>query len=109
VTRERRRRILGIMSTESGATDTEAVQRAFDDACSFFEDDDIAKARRVVTAGNILLRRHATFAGSGGVTMSFNPEYVKSRIDFALEFIAATANVEDGGIGVIYHSVEAYR
>ena len=57
--------VAGMSSTLTGSSTLAEVQAAYDDACSYQEDRDVAKARALITAARILKRRYATESQKG--------------------------------------------
>jgi hypothetical protein len=71
----------------SASTDAQ-VWAAYDDAASFQEDLDVAKARAFVTACRILLRRRPTSTSTDGLTVAFDDQSVRDELRRAEQFVA---------------------
>ena len=77
------------MATVDSSSTLAQVQAAFDDACSWVEDQDIAKARALVTAGTILLRRVPSTATKGSNALSSSNNEISKAIAEARVYIQA--------------------
>lgn len=79
------------MATVDANSTLREVQAAFDDAASYFEDNDAEKAKALVTAGMILLRRipsstsHGNEGGNESVTVDL--EVVRRMVDEARRWL----------------------
>jgi hypothetical protein len=77
------------MATVDSSSTLAQVQNAFDDACSWVEDKSIAKARALVTAGTILLRRVPSTAAKGSNALSNSNNEISKAIAEARKYIQA--------------------
>lgn len=77
------------MPTDSNYSLAE-VQAEFDDAASYLEDRSPTKARKLVTAGTILIRRMPSSSehGLSNERLAFNLEMLKQSIDDARKWLA---------------------
>ena len=89
------------MSGLSSTSTREDVLAYYDDNASWFEDDDIEKAKRFITACQILLR-FPQFAARGNSTTSFSQQVVRDSMNEAKAFVRARASRRSGGAGIVY-------
>lgn len=100
------------MSTLTSSSTDAQVFAAYDDAASYAEDDDPAKAKLFVTAVRILLRRLPTFSAHGTARTQLSTELLQKQLERAEEWLASndTETVSAGGAGVATHfSLEGFR
>lgn len=93
------------MSTLSSASTLAQVQAAYDDAASYYEDASVAKAKALVTAGKILIRRLPIESQIGNRhRVRTTVALIKEEVSSAQKFIARRA-----GNRVKHLSTEDYR
>lgn len=101
----------------SSASTTAEVQAAFDDAASWEEDGSVAKARALITAGIILLRRLPSSidraSGTGRQAMQLDLQWTAAQVDRARAWLAmhgaAAAPLGAAAGGARYFSLEGFR
>lgn len=98
------------MSTLSSSSTIAEVKDAYDDNASYYEDNSVAKAKGLVTAGLILLRRVPKRArhGSPGEEIEIDPAVIAAEVRTAKAFIEASGG-GTGGPRVKHPSFEDYR
>ena len=106
-----RRPILGVfdVSTLSSSSTDAQVLAAYDDAASWFEDSDVTKAKSLVTAGGILLRRRPKRVSLGGEEIELDLEGIRQDVRLARKFVNARTTAAAGGSGVTYVGLEDFR
>lgn len=77
------------MSTLSGSSTLAQVETSFDDNASYLEDNSIAKAAALITAGRILLRRLPSSSAKGSNALTFRLDLIRSEIQTAVEYLLA--------------------
>ena len=82
------------MSTLSSTSTDAQVRAAYDDNASYSEDGSLAKAKALVTAIRLLLRRQPKrFAsgGRGGEEVELDPKVLQDELRAAQSYIAASS------------------
>ena len=97
------------MSTLSSSSTDAQVLASYDDSASYFEDGSVAKAKAMITAGTILLRRRAKRVSLGGEEIELDLEGIRQDVKSARKFVTSRTAAAAGGSGVTYVSLEDFR
>ncbi len=77
------------MSTINGSSTLAQVETSYDDNASYLEDNSIAKAAAMITAGRILLRRLPSSSAKGSNALTFRLDLIRQEIQAATEYLLA--------------------
>ena len=97
------------MSSLDNTSSDAAVLAAYDDAASYYEDNDPVKARALVTAGTILLRRRPSSVTQDGNTIELDLSLIATEVKTARQFANTRKTAAAGGTGVLYVRTDTFR
>lgn len=92
---------LALSTLDSTSTDADVIA-AYDDAVSWYEDNSTTKAKALVTAGAMLLRRRAKRTSFGGEEIELDLDKIADEVNRARRFVNSRKTAAAGGAGVTY-------
>lgn len=99
------------MSTINSSSTLAQLEAAYDDNCSYAEDNSPAKCRTFMTACRMLLRRYPRMVGTGQNHTHFNPDLLQKELETAQEWLEAndTGSPQASGPRITRTSFEQFR
>jgi len=97
------------MATLDSSSTQAEIEAEFADTVSWFEDRDLDKARRFVTACGFMIRRGLRAAQKGDERLEFDLTQLKTWRDEAATYVASRTSPHDGGLGVLQRDLRYFR
>lgn len=96
------------MSTINSSSTLDQVKAAYDDNCSYQEDNDATKCAAFITACTMLLRRLPLEASKEGQTLRLQLDLLKQELRQARAWLATSSASAAGG-GVLFSDFSNFR